>query len=202
MATQILFLTFIVTALSAYLISFMFGIRGSKESLKTGLSPFYTFAVQDAKHQPYDLNQLKGKVVVVVNVASKCGFTPQYQGLEALYKKYKDRGVEIIGFPCNQFGSQEPGTESEIVQFCSLNYGVSFPIMSKVEVNGNNAHPLWEWMKKEKTQLGMSVVKWNFEKFLINKDGWVHGRYASTFSPSSLEKPIEELLAAAPSTQQ
>jgi peroxiredoxin len=114
--------------------------------------------------------------------------------LEALYKKYKDQGLVILGFPCNQFGGQEPGAEAEIVQFCSLNFGVSFPIMEKVDVNGDGAHPLWEWLKSEKSQLGMSRIKWNFEKFLVDKEGWVHDRYASTTTPSGLEKPIEELL--------
>lgn len=140
------------------------------------------------------LSTYQGKVVLVVNVASKCGFTPQYAGLESVYKEIKEKypnDFEILGFPCNQFGGQEPGTEEEISSFCQLNYGVSFPIMKKVEVNGDNATPVYEWMKNEKPGLmGLKRIKWNFEKFLIGKDGKVKGRWASTTKPESLKDAI------------
>jgi glutathione peroxidase len=148
--------------------------------------------------QEVPLTDFKNKVVLVVNTASKCGFTPQYAGLEKLYKDIRAKYGEdfvILGFPCNQFGAQEPGSAEEIESFCQLNYGVSFPIMQKTDVNGANANPLWEWMKKEKPGLmGLKVVKWNFEKFLIGKDGKVKGRWASTTKPESLEKVIIEEL--------
>lgn len=136
-----------------------------------------------------------GKVVLVVNTASKCGFTPQYDGLEALWRKYRNRGLEIIGFPCNQFGGQEPGTADEIAQFCSLNFGVSFPVMGKVEVNGDGATPLYRWLKAEAPGLlGTKAVKWNFTKFLIGRDGKVVRRYAPTDKPAALEAEIAALL--------
>lgn len=144
------------------------------------------------------LSDYKGKVVLVVNTASKCGFTPQYEGLEKLYKdiaeKHPDEFV-ILGFPCNQFGSQEPGTDDDIQSFCQINYGVSFPIMGKTDVNGDSASPLFDWLKTEKPGLmGLKRIKWNFEKFLIGKDGKVKNRWASTTKPESLEKPIMEEL--------
>jgi glutathione peroxidase-family protein len=153
--------------------------------------------------QPVPLADHKGKVVLVVNVASKCGFTPQYEGLEKLYKDLKAKHGDdftILGFPCNQFGGQEPGSDEEVQSFCQLNYGVTFPIMGKSDVNGDNANPLYEWLKKEQPGLlGMKRIKWNFEKFLIGRDGKVAGRWASTTKPESLEKPIlEELAKPAP----
>lgn len=136
----------------------------------------------------------KGKVVLVVNTASKCGFTPQYAGLEKLYKDIKEKHPDdftILGFPCNQFGAQEPGTNDDIQSFCQVNYGVSFPIMGKTDVNGASANPLFEWMKESQPGLmGLKRVKWNFEKFLIGRDGKVKGRWASITKPESLEKPI------------
>ncbi|TPX62223.1 hypothetical protein SpCBS45565_g07065 [Spizellomyces sp. 'palustris'] len=155
----------------------------------------YELSVNDRKGQPYDLAALQGKVVVIVNVASKCGFTPQYKGLEELYQKYKDRGLVILGFPCNQFGSQAPGSADEEGSFCQLNYGVSFPIMEKVEVNGDHVHPVYAWLKEQKSGLlGLRRIKWNFEKFIIDKEGKVVNRYASTTSPASLESEIQHLL--------
>lgn len=152
------------------------------------------------KGAPVSLADYKGKVVLIVNTASKCGFTPQYEGLETLYKKLKaSHGDEftVLGFPCNQFGSQEPGTADDISSFCQLNYGVSFPIMGKTEVNGDKAEPLFEWLKKEQPGLlGMKRVKWNFEKFLVGKDGKVKGRWASTTKPEALEAPILDELKA------
>ncbi len=141
------------------------------------------------------LAEFAGKVVLVVNTASKCGFTPQYAGLEALWEKYRERGFAVIGFPCNQFGAQEPGNAEEIASFCSLNFGVSFPMMAKVEVNGDGATPLYQWLKAEAPGLlGSKGVKWNFTKFLIGRDGKVVRRYAPTDKPESLEKDIEALL--------
>ncbi|KAK6513334.1 Glutathione peroxidase 2 [Arthrobotrys megalospora] len=156
---------------------------------------FYSYKPLDKKGEEYDLAQLKGKVVLIVNVASKCGFTPQYEGLEKLYAKYQDRGLVVLGFPCNQFGGQAPGTSEEQVSFCTLTYGVKFPVLGKIEVNGDKAHPLYEWLKKEKPGLlGMKRIKWNFEKFLISRDGKVVDRWASTTSPASLTPRIEEEL--------
>ena len=136
-----------------------------------------------------------GKVLLVVNTASKCGFTPQYAGLEALWRKYRERGFEVIGFPCNQFGAQEPGNAEEIASFCSLNYDVSFPLMAKIDVNGDGADPLYKWLKAEAPGvMGTKGVKWNFTKFLIGRDGKVVRRYAPTDKPEKLEADIEALL--------
>ena len=137
----------------------------------------------------------QGKVLLVVNTASKCGFTPQYDGLEALYRKYKDRGFEVVAFPCNQFGAQEPGNAEEIQNFCKLTYDVTFPLMAKVDVNGPGATPLYDWLKSEAPGLmGSKSIKWNFTKFLIDREGKVVRRYAPTDKPESLEKDIEKLL--------
>lgn len=140
------------------------------------------------------MDAYKGKVVLVVNTASKCGFTPQYAGLEKLYKDIKEKHPDdfaILGFPCNQFGGQEPGDNDEIQNFCQVNYGVSFPILGKVDVNGDNADPLYKWLKDEQPGImGIKMVKWNFEKFLIGRDGKVKGRWASTTKPETLEKQI------------
>ncbi len=141
------------------------------------------------------LSAYKGRPVLIVNVASKCGFTPQYEGLEALYRKYKDKGFAVLGFPCNQFGKQEPGDEGEISQFCELNYGVSFPLFRKIEVNGAGAHPLFVSLKKRAPGLlGSQGIKWNFTKFLIGRDGQVVKRYAPTTKPEELSSAIEALL--------
>ncbi|KND02016.1 uncharacterized protein SPPG_02520 [Spizellomyces punctatus DAOM BR117] len=161
----------------------------------TVIGSFHELQVNDKRGKPFDLSQLKGKVVIVVNVASKCGFTPQYKGLEELYQQYKDQGLVILGFPCNQFGSQAPGSAEEEGAVCQLNYGVTFPIMEKVEVNGDNVHPVYEWLKEQKAGLlGLRRIKWNFEKFLIDKDGKVVARYASTTEPASVGKDAVKLL--------
>ncbi|WP_332818332.1 glutathione peroxidase [Sphingopyxis sp.] len=136
----------------------------------------------------------RGKVLLIVNTASKCGFTPQYEGLEELYRDYKDRGLEILAFPCNQFGAQEPGDAAEIANFCSLTYDVSFPVMAKIEVNGDGADPIFKHLKKEQTGLLGSGIKWNFTKFLVGRDGKVVSRHAPTTKPEQLRKEIEELL--------
>ncbi|KAG5956162.1 hypothetical protein E4U58_006726 [Claviceps cyperi] len=159
---------------------------------------FYDFKPLDKRGQEVSLADYKGKVVLIVNTASKCGFTPQFEGLETLYKSIKETYPEdftILGFPCNQFGGQEPGSSDEIQNFCQINYGVSFPIMQKIDVNGDKASPLYEWLKAEQPGLmGLKRIKWNFEKFLIGRDGTVTGRWASTTKPAALEKPILEEL--------
>ncbi len=136
----------------------------------------------------------KGKVLLIVNTASKCGFTPQYEGLEELYRDYKDRGFEVLGFPCNQFGAQEPGNAEEIANFCSLTYDVTFPLMAKIDVNGPNADPIFKHLKDEQTGLLGSGIKWNFTKFLVDRNGKVVSRHAPTTKPEQLRKEIEELL--------
>lgn len=144
---------------------------------------------------PMPLSQYAGKVLLLVNVASKCGFTPQYEGLEKLWRDYGDRGLVVIGFPCDQFGHQEPGNEAEIRNFCSLTYDVTFPMTAKVEVNGDGADPLWKWLKDEKGGLlGFDGIKWNFTKFLVGRDGRPVKRYAPTDKPESLAKDIEAQL--------
>lgn len=151
--------------------------------------------LQQLDGTPYPLAQLADKVILVVNVASRCGFTPQYEGLEALYRELGPAGLVILGFPCNQFGQQEPGDADEIARFCSLDYPVTFPIMAKCDVNGEQAHPLYQWLKKEKPGLlGLENVKWNFTKFLIDRDGTVVDRFAPTTKPESLVAPIRDLL--------
>lgn len=153
------------------------------------------FTVETNKGEPLDLSSKLGTVLLVVNTASKCGFTPQYDGLEKLYQTYKDRGFEVLGFPCNQFGAQEPGSAEEIDQFCKVNFGVTFPLMAKIDVNGADASPLYDWMKAEKKGLmGTSAVKWNFTKFLIDRQGRVVKRYAPTDAPAAIAKDIEALL--------
>jgi glutathione peroxidase len=155
----------------------------------------YDFTAQTLDGKPAPLGEYHGKVLLIVNTASKCGFTPQYAGLEALWRKYRDRGLAIVGFPCNQFGAQEPGNAEEIARFCSLTYDVSFPMMGKIDVNGPAAHPLYAWLKHERRGLlGSESIKWNFTKFLIDRQGEVTGRFAPTATPRSLEGAIEALL--------
>ena len=156
---------------------------------------FYELRPKDKTGEDYPLSEMEGKVVLIVNVASKCGFTPQYKELEALYKAHKDKGLVILGFPCNQFGHQEPGTDEDITQFCQLNYGVTFPIMKKIDVNGSNEDPVYNFLKSQKSGiLGFKGIKWNFEKFLVDKSGSVYERYSSLTKPSSIEADIEKLL--------
>jgi glutathione peroxidase len=141
------------------------------------------------------LRAYEGKALLIVNVASKCGFTPQYAGLEALYEKFAEKGFVVLGFPCNQFGAQEPGSESEIASFCAANYGVSFPMFAKIDVNGDNAHPLYKFLKHAAPGiLGSEAIKWNFTKFLVDRSGKVVKRYAPTDTPQSLEQDIEATL--------
>ena len=153
------------------------------------------FEVRQPDGSSVPLGAKQGRVLLVVNTASNCGFTPQYEGLEALWRKYGERGFEVIAFPCNQFGAQEPGSADEIEQFCKVNYGVSFPVMAKVEVNGEQAEPLFKWLKDEAPGLmGTRSIKWNFTKFLIDRQGKVVRRYAPTEKPEAIERDIEALL--------
>lgn len=159
------------------------------------MSKFYELAPLNNKGEPFPFSELKGKVVVIVNVASKCGFTPQYKELEALNKQYEGKDVQILGFPCNQFGGQEPGSSEEIASFCQLNFGVTFPVLQKIEVNGDNADPVYKYLKSQKSGLlGLTRIKWNFEKFIIDKKGNVIERYSSVTSPAKLSTKIDELL--------
>ena len=156
----------------------------------------YDFTATDIDGQPRTLDEYRGKVLLVVNVASKCGFTPQYKGLEKLWRDYGPRGLVVLGFPCDQFGHQEPGDEAEIKDFCSLTYDVTFPMYAKVDVNGDGAHPLWKWLKDEKGGfLGIDAIKWNFTKFLVGRDGRVLKRYAPNDKPESIAADIEAALA-------
>jgi glutathione peroxidase len=155
----------------------------------------YDFAAQTLDGQPAALADYRGQVLLIVNTASKCGFTPQYEGLEALYRKRKDQGFAILGFPCNQFGAQEPGDAAEIASFCSLTYDVSFPMFSKIDVNGPQAHPLYAFLKHErKGLLGSEGIKWNFTKFLVDRNGAVVDRFAPTTKPEALESAVAALL--------
>jgi glutathione peroxidase len=159
------------------------------------MSSAYEFSARDIDGDEHSLSEFKGKAMLVVNTASKCGFTPQYTGLEKLHKEYADKGLVVLGFPCDQFGHQEPGDAEEIKTFCSLNYDVSFPLFEKVEVNGGNAHPFWKWLKHEKPGLlGMEAIKWNFTKFLIDRKGNVVKRYAPTDTPEKIEKDLASVL--------
>jgi glutathione peroxidase len=154
----------------------------------------YNFNVKTIDGKEESLSDYKGKVLLIVNVASNCGFTPQYKGLQELYSKYKDKGFEILGFPCNQFGHQEPGTNEEIKNFCSTNYGVTFPIFDKIEVNGDSASPLYKYLKSAKPGFLNENIKWNFTKFLIDRQGNVVDRFASQTTPESIEGVIVKLI--------
>lgn len=154
----------------------------------------YDISIKDTNKQDVSMSQYKGKVLLIVNTATGCGFTPQYEGLETLYKKYQAAGLEILDFPCNQFGNQAPGTEAEINTFCSLNYGTSFPRFAKIDVNGEDESPLFAFLKKAKGSILGSNIKWNFTKFLVDRDGNVVKRYAPTDKPEDFEKDIVELL--------
>lgn len=155
---------------------------------------FYDFSVKTRDGEEVSLEQYRGKVVLVVNTATGCGFTPQYEGLQNLYTRYKDKGFEILDFPCNQFGHQAPGTEEEIHQFCTMNYEVSFPQFAKIEVNGSSESPLYSYLKSQQSGILGSNIKWNFTKFLVDKNGSVTKRYAPTDKPEKLEKDILALL--------
>ena len=155
---------------------------------------FYDFVAKDINGKDINMNQYKGKVVLVVNTASKCGFTPQFKGLEELYNEYKEKGFEILGFPCNQFKNQDPKSNKEINNFCQLNYGVTFTMFEKIDVKEHNAHPIFKYLKEQTKGLLNDEIKWNFTKFLIDSNGNVVKRYAPTTSPSKIKKDIENLL--------
>lgn len=161
-------------------------------------SPIYAFSAELLDGRTIALDQFRDKVLLIVNTASKCGFTPQYAGLEALYREYRDRGLVVIGFPCNQFGRQEPGTAGEIASFCERNYGVSFPIFAKIDVNGKNAHPLYRFLSREKpAEFGFLLgnrIRWNFTKFLVAREGRVEARFGPSAKPAGLAANIEALL--------
>lgn len=155
----------------------------------------FEFSATDIDGREQSFSHYQGKVLLAVNVASKCGFTPQYTGLQKLWQDYRDRGLVVMGFPCDQFGHQEPGDEAEIKTFCSLSYDVDFPLFAKIDVNGAKAHPFWAWLKNEKSGLlGIGAIKWNFTKFLVGRDGKPIKRYAPTDAPASLAKDIEAAL--------
>jgi glutathione peroxidase len=171
---------------------------GIEEKMAETSKTVYEFSAETLDGHAASLSEFNGKVLLIVNTASQCGFTPQYAGLEALYRTYKERGLAVLGFPCNQFGAQEPGTAAEIGAFCERNYGVSFPMFATIDVNGEKTHPLYRFLKKEKPgllgPLGGGSIKWNFTKFLVDRCGKVVGRFASTTKPESLAKNIEKLL--------
>jgi len=155
------------------------------------MATIYDFSAKTIDGAEQKLDAYRGKTLLVVNVASKCGFTPQYEGLEAMYRKFKGQGLVVLGFPCDQFGHQEPGDENEIKNFCSLNYEVTFPLFAKIDVNGPNAHPLYKYLKHEaKGLLGSEAIKWNFTKFLVDSTGTVRKRYAPTDTPQNIEKEL------------
>ena len=154
----------------------------------------YQFSANTIDGKEKSLEEYKGKVVLIVNTASECGFTPQFEGLQKLYEKYRDQGLEILGFPCNQFGGQDPGSDEEIAHFCQSNYGVSFQMFSKIDVNGENAHPLYKFLTQEAKGLLSEKIKWNFTKFLVDRHGQVIDRFSPQKKPESIEKEIEKLL--------
>lgn len=185
----------IVVVLSIVVVSFSCTSE-TKESDKMMSENIYGFNVTDIDGNEVSLNEYEGKVLLIVNVASKCGYTKQYTGLQAIYEKYKDQGFVVLGFPCNQFGGQEPGTEKEIKEFCEANFNVTFPMFSKIDVNGDNTHPLYKYLKSNaKGTLGTQDIKWNFAKFLVNKNGVVQDRIGTQTTPESMTEQIEKLLA-------
>ena len=161
------------------------------------MKSIYDFKAETIDGEELDFSQFRGKILLIVNTASKCGFTPQFAGLEELNQKYKDKGLVIIGFPCNQFGQQDPGSDDEILDFCQLNYGVSFQMMKKIDVNGKDASPIYTFLKEKTKNILGEDIKWNFTKFLVSPDGKKIKRYAPTVKPSRLEKDIEDMLLVA-----
>lgn len=176
------------------IILLLFGCKASKKSSESISDNFYSFKAVNMSGQEVSMDAYKGKVVLVVNTASKCGFTPQFEGLEALYQKYRDKGFIVLGFPSNEFGKQDPGTNEEILTFCQSNYGVTFPMFEKIEVNGDNAHLLYKYLKKALPGTLGSEIKWNFTKFLLDSNGKPFKRFAPTTKPVDLENDIRTLL--------
>jgi glutathione peroxidase len=167
-----------------------------REPKEFRVTTIYDFSVDDIGGKPVGLDRYKGKVLLVVNTASQCGFTPQYEGLEALYRKYRDQGLEVLGFPCNQFGAQEPGSDEEIAAFCETRFGVSFPMFHKVDVNGEHAAPVYRYLKHARPGLlGTEAIKWNFTKFLVDRTGNVVARYAPNDTPASIDPDVAKALA-------
>ncbi|MFW2421310.1 MAG: glutathione peroxidase [Porticoccaceae bacterium] len=158
------------------------------------MSDIYQFTIDDAAGNSQSLEQYRGQVLLIVNTASKCGFTPQYAGLQELHDQYSERGLTILALPCNQFGGQEPGANSEIQEFCQVNFGLSFPVMGKLDVNGSSAHPLYEWLKSQRSGVLGSKIKWNFTKYLVGRDGQVIDRFAPLTKPAKLGSAIEQAL--------
>ena len=178
-----------------YIISLLLILTIQPIAKEHTVQSIYDFKVKTIEGKETTLETYKGKVMLIVNVASKCGYTPQYDGLESLYKKYKEKGLVILGFPCNQFSSQEPGSEKEIQNFCRVNFGVTFPMFAKINVNGDQTHPLYRYLKSQQPGIfGSESIKWNFTKFLIDKEGNVLERFGSSTKPRSLEDIIEKLL--------
>jgi glutathione peroxidase len=161
---------------------------------KTMNNSIYDFTVKLINGKEIQLSEFKDKVLLIVNTASKCGFTPQFEGLEKLYSKYSDKGFTVLGFPCNQFKKQDPDTDGNIMSFCSLNYGVTFPMFSKIEVNGKNQHPLYKFLKEKKSGFLFGTIKWNFTKFLVDREGNVINRFGPSTEPSEIERYIENIL--------
>lgn len=159
------------------------------------MTTLHDFSADALTGEPHDLSEYQGQVVLVVNTASKCGLTPQYEGLQSLFDRYRDQGLVVAGFPCNQFAGQEPGDAEQVGEFCQRNYGVSFPMFAKVDVNGSDAHPLWKWLRQQKSGVFGDTIKWNFTKFLVGRDGQVLQRFAPTTKPEELVEPIEKALA-------
>ena len=172
----------------------LFGQDSKTDEMDTVTQTIYDFQVTDINGDSYDLHQHEGQVMLIVNTASECGFTPQFEGLERLYGDYKDQGLVVLGFPCNQFGGQEPGDEQSIIQGCMVNYGVTFPMFSKVNVNGKDAHPLFQYLKKERPGFPGQSIKWNFTKFLIDREGNIVKRYGSIDTPDKIEKHLPKYL--------
>jgi glutathione peroxidase len=162
----------------------------------------YDFSALNIRKQAINLADYRGNVLLIVNTASKCGFTPQYRGLEALYQRYQAQGLVVLGFPCDQFAHQEPAVEAQIEQFCQINFGVTFPLMAKIKVNGRDAHPLYQYLRSQQgSQIKSGSIKWNFTKFLVDRNGLVAGRYSPNTEPADLAGKIEELLAALPAAE-
>ena len=166
-------------------------VRNQKEAV---MAQIYDYTVKDGKGNDVKLSQFNGKVMLIVNTATGCGFTPQYKGLEGLYQKYHEKGLEILDFPCNQFGNQAPGSNEEITQFCTLHYNTTFPQLAKIEVNGSNADPLYKYLKEQKKGVIGSSIKWNFTKFLVDRNGTVIARFAPTDTPEKIDSHIAALL--------
>ena len=184
----------ILTAIFFMTVSQVTGQINNESNNNMDQKGFYNLKATSIEGEEIWMHNYSGKVIIVVNTASECGFTPQFEGLEKLYQKYKDRGLVILGFPCNQFGKQDPGNDQEIQAFCQRNYGVTFQMFSKIDVNGENTHPIYRYLKANKGGFLGKKIKWNFTKFLIDRNGQVVGRFGSSVKPSSLEKDVLELL--------